>query len=106
MLTIKRKKKVSKLLLAPVYHKEITGAMYRSGDFIQHASYKILRSQNSLLIGLVYKGEEELYFVASHSNVISHINEQGVVPLTQTRHLRFFKKKRLMNNYLSSITSK
>ena len=100
-----RKKKNSFLLLSPVFCKEITGDLYKYGELIHHAPLRVLLRTSTVLAGMAYKGDSVLYFVATHDNVINHIEVQGLVPLTETQYLRFFKSKWKMNSYLSSISA-
>jgi hypothetical protein len=94
---------VSKLMYSPVFAEEILGVMYKKGEFLPHARIRILTSTPAALVGLAFDGEETKFFVASHPNVIAHIEHQGCVPLAQTQHLRFFKDKKRMNAYFSKL---
>ena len=94
-----------KLLYSPVYAQEIVGAMYQTGEILPHARIRVLTESPRVLAGLAYKNDETLYFLATHPNVIKHINEQGCVPLVYSEHLRFFKDKKRMNNYLAKLDS-
>ncbi|MEK5217798.1 hypothetical protein [Psychrobacillus sp. FSL H8-0487] len=105
LLFKKEKKKVTPLLFSPVYIPEILGAMYKEGEFLPHARMNCLFRTDTMLVGTAIKGEETLYFVATHTDVIKHIDSQGAVPLAQTYHLRFFKDKKRMNAHISKIVA-
>lgn len=103
LLLKKEKKKKYPLLFSSVHVPQILGVMYGMGEILPHARIKTLFHNEDRLVGMAYKGEEVLYFVATHSDVIKHIESQGAVPLTQTQHLRFFKDKKRMNAHISKI---
>lgn len=105
LLFKKEKKKNVPLLLSPVHTPEILGIMYKVGEFLPHARMKCLYQTDEMLVGSAIKGEETLYFVATHVDVIKHIESQGAVPLAQTHHLRFFKDKKRMNAHISKIVA-
>lgn len=105
LLFKKEKKTNTPLLFSPVHIPEILGAMFSKGEFLPHARMKCLFQTDEMLVGSAIKGEETLYFVATHTDVIKHIESQGAVPLAQTYHLRFFKDKKRMNAHISKIAA-
>ena len=92
----KPKRKVTKLIYSAAYTDEVVGEMYQLGEFLPHAklSRVLIKNSSEYLVGIVQKNDESLYFVATHPNVISHIESEGAVPLVQTSHLRLFKNKK------------
>ncbi|MFS0783481.1 hypothetical protein [Bacillus sp. 1P06AnD] len=104
MLTIYKKSKnvAGKLFYSAVYSKEILGVMYGEGEFLLHARITILKKTSSFMAGVAFRQDDSLHFVASHPQVMAHIEAEGAVPLVQGRHLCFFKDKRKMNEYLKS----
>lgn len=100
---LKRKKTGAQLLFSPVHEPLLLGVMYKLGEIIPHARIKPLIDKGDLLAGLAFKGEETLYFVASHENVIEHIRKHGCVPLSQTQHLHIFTDKKRFNAHLSAV---
>lgn len=105
MLAILKKSKrdTRKLLYSPVYVEEIIGVMYQQGEILPHARMKILTETPKAFAGVAFKEDETLFFVASHPNVIAHIQKQGCVPLVQAQYLRFFKDKKRMNYHLARV---
>lgn len=102
----KQKKTVgAPIMHSPIYCDELMGVMYQRGEFIPHARMRVLFEKRSTLGGMAFKGEETLFFVASHPRVISHIQLNGLVPLSQTQHLHFFRSKKQMNTYLSKVNA-
>lgn len=105
MKLLRRTKKATNqpLMFSPVFCEELLGAMYQKGEFLPHARYKALFKRPSILCGTILRGDEPLYFVASNLIVIEHIEKQGLVPLSETEHLHFFKDKKRMNAFLSTV---
>jgi hypothetical protein len=95
--------KIQPLLLSPIYCNELCGLMYDKGELVPHARMKVMFEGANRLVGLIFKGTETLFFVATHPNVIEHIKQQGCVPLCQTLHLNFFKEKKRMNRFISKV---
>lgn len=97
----KSKKDSRKLIYSPVYIREVLGAMFEEGEILPHARMRVLKQTPAALAGLAYQNDETLFFVASHPNVIQHIESQGCVPLVHSEHLRFFRDKKRMNTHFA-----
>lgn len=97
--------KVNMLVMSPVFSEKITGNMYQVGEFISHARMTPIFEDSTILYGTCYMKSETLYFVATDSEVVEHIRNQGAVPLVQTRHLRIFNEKKKMQAYVQKFQS-
>lgn len=97
--------KVNMLVMSPVFSEKITGTMYQVGEFIAHARMKPIFEEEGLMYGTCYKKSETLYFVATDSEIVEHIRNQGAVPLVQNRHLRIFSEKKKLQAYVQKVQS-
>lgn len=111
MLQMQRNKKVTtrtaSKFYTPVWCEDLTSPFRKPGEFVEHAGYKQLYkdSQSGILLGVIYRREGSAYFAVTSSQIIDHIEKEGLVPVLQNQYLRLFNTKRMLRRYTARLDS-